>query len=185
MHRSFVRLIVLLTLVVLGAAACGSPSGNAPSAESLLPTLNGYRTVEAQSLQDFLTGLGSAAGALSFQPEMIAVVNVVDRVADCYRDAGAIGYRLYSKESNPVIAGAVAIANRDLLTNPQMLLQCTGLAPAPQAQAEGQGGFLPQPCTASYNADISGDTFMILYAGTDIEICQAFCRALTNCAAHR
>lgn len=183
-NQSMWRLVTLLLFLVVLVAACDAPSGTAPSAESLLPLPVGYTVVMGQTLQDFITGLGSAAGALSAQPGMIAAIIFVDSVSDCYQQAGAVAYRLYSKSDMPVVAGAVAIINRDLLTDPNLFLRCTGLAPQAAGAEEGQGGGGIQPCTHTYATEIEDDTFDILYAGTDLEICQEFCRALPNCTGH-
>ena len=120
---------------------------------------------------------------MAANPAMIAAINAVDGVIDCYRDVGAVDYRLYSQDAQPVVAGAVAIVNRDLLTDPNTFLNCIGLRPQ-TALEDGQGGGGIQPCFYTYATSLEGDTFDILYAGTDLEICQVFCRALPACPGH-
>lgn len=182
--KTTVWLFAMLLILALITAACDAPSGTAPSASSLLPNLGGYSVVEGQSVQEFITGLGETAGGMSLNPAMIAAIAAVDQVIDCYRDVGAVDFRLYSKDDFPTVAGVVAITNRDLLLDPQTFLRCVGLDQATGA-GEGQGGGVIQPCFHSYSPVIEDDTFDIIYAGTDLEICQAFCGALPECAGHR
>lgn len=192
-HKMIGRLMALLVILVLAGTACegipglgspGTPQRSSPPASSLLPVLPGYATLEAQSIQDFITGLGEAGTALLGQFQATAVIALVDRVADCYQEIGAVAARGYSKEALPIVAGVVAVANRDLLLDPQTFLACVGLAQQPSALGEGQGGGGLQPCAHAYSTQVDSSTFDILYAGTDIEICQAFCGALPGCTAH-
>ncbi|MBN1963620.1 MAG: hypothetical protein JW910_03165 [Anaerolineae bacterium] len=184
------RLVVLMLVAALANTACGAitgggtPSSSGPPAASLLPTLTGYNVVEGQSVQEFIAGLGEAASALLGQFQATAAIELIDRVAGCYQDIGAVALRLYSQQEYPVIAGGVAVANRDLLTDPQTFLYCVGLAPQPSGLSEGQGGGGLQPCFYNYSIEIQGDTYDIFYVGTDVQICQAFCAGLQGCTGH-
>jgi len=187
------RLAVLVLAMAILSAGCGvlpgidalaTPVSNAPPASSYLPTLAGYTRLDARSIQDFIAGLGEAGSALVGQFQATAVIALVDDVADCYQDMGAVAASGYSKDALPIVAGVVAVANRSLLLNPQTFLACITRAQQPQGLMEGQGGGGLQPCSYSYSTVINGETFDFLYAGTDLEICQAFCRSLPGCTGH-
>lgn len=183
----------LILALALLSAACGlvpgidplaTPVSNAPPAYSYLPNLPGYTRLDARSIQEFIAGLGEAGSALLGQFQATAVIAMVDSVADCYQEMGAVAASGYSKDALPIVAGVVAVANRNLLLNPQTFLACITRAQQPQGLMEGQGGGGLQPCAYSYSTVINGETFDFLYAGTDLEICQAFCRSLPACTGH-
>jgi hypothetical protein len=171
-------------LDTLATPSGGGNTGGAPAASSLLPNLAGYTRFEAQRLQDYIVGLGQAGSALLGQFQALGAITVIDRVADCYQNQGVVAGSGYARTDLPIVAGFVAIANRDRLLNPQTFLACIGLAQQQGAMAEGQGGGGLTPCAFSYSTQLSGSTFDILYAGTDVEICQAFCRSLPGCTGH-
>jgi hypothetical protein len=77
-------------------------------------------------------------------------------------------------------AGAVAIADKKALLDPVNLFRCVAPNLRPEAQA-----IKIEPCKASYTLTRDGNDFYILYAGTTLEICQAFCRNLEDCTAHK
>ncbi len=196
--RGHYRIGIGLLLVIFLLAGCGlvpgldalaTPSGGgntsgAPAASSLLPNPPGYLRFEAQRLQDYIVGLGQAGSALLGQFQALGVITVIDRVADCYQNQGVVAASGYARADLPIVAGFVAVANRNRLLDPQTFLGCIGLAQQQSAMADGQGGGGLTPCAYSYSIQLSGDTFDILYAGTDLEICQVFCRSLTGCTGH-
>jgi hypothetical protein len=85
--------------------------------------------------------------------------------------------RVYSNQAAPLTAGTVAIADRNVLTDPVNLFRCV----APNLLAQQQK---IQPCEASYTLKREGNEFYILYAGTTPEICRTFCAHLEGCTAH-
>lgn len=191
--RRFWQFAGVVLIVALLGSACGvlpgtaplaTPASNAPPASAYLPNLAGYSRLDARTIQDFLTGLGETGSALLGQFEATAVIAIVDNVAACYQDIGAVAASGYSKDALPIVAGVVAVANRDLLLNPQTFLACVTSAQQPRTLMDGQGGGGLQPCGFSYTTQINGETFDFLYAGTDLEICQAFCRSLPGCTGH-
>ena len=185
LNKNLWRLLAVVGFLALFGAACeGVPSGTAPRADSLLPQLSGYSTFDARDIQGYIASLGEIGTALTGQFGATAAIEAVDRVAACYQDVGAVAARGYSKTDLQIVAGVVAVINRDLLTDPQTFLRCVGLAQQPTALGEGQGGGGMVPCAYAYSTEISGDTFDILYAATDQEACQAFCRALPACTGH-
>ncbi len=190
MRYRFAGILLVLVLLVSacgvlpGTAPLATPASNAPPASAYLPNLAGYSRLDARSIQDFIAGLGEAGTALLGQFQATAVIAVVDNVAACYQDIGAVAASGYSKDALPIVAGVVAVANRDLLLNPQTFLACVSSAQQRSLMADGQGGGGMQPCGFSYTTEINGETFDFLYAGTDLEICQAFCRSLPGCTGH-
>ena len=137
-------------------------------------------------MQRLAQGINQLMGSLtSGLDEATAVIAVVDRIADCYQDLGVVAASGYSKDALPIVAGVVAVANRDRLLNPQTFLACVGIAQQQRSLLDGQGGGGLQPCGFSYSLEIAGDTYDFLYAGTDLEICQAFCRSMPGCTGHQ
>ncbi len=191
--RAIWRLVALVVALEILSTGCGllpgidavaTPVSNAPPASSYLPNLAGYTRLDARRIQDFIAGLGETGSVLLGQFQATAVIAMIDDVAGCYQDMGAVAASGYSKDALPIVAGVVAVANRNLLLNPQTFLACITRARQPQGLLEGQGGGGLQPCAHSYSTVINGETFDFLYAGTDLEICQAFCRALPGCTGH-
>ncbi len=83
-------------------------------------------------------------------------------------------------QASPLSAGTVAIADRKALLDPANLFKCIAPNVGPRAQV-----VKIEPCTASYTLSRDGNEFYILYAGTTLEICQAFCANLDGCTAHK
>ena len=93
---------------------------------------------------------------------------------------GAVQGRVYSNQESPLSAGAVAIADRNVLLDPQNLFKCV----APVIPDAGAGVPEIKPCTAGYTLAKDNNEFYIVYVGTTEEICRAFCAALEGCTAH-
>ena len=177
------RIWLAMALLLLSAGCGLIESGNDPAepqAAALLPSLEGYNTVEGQTLTGYISTVSGGAALLAGQPELAAAVAGVDQVVSCYQEVGAVRARVYSKEGEPLTAGAVAIADRNAVLSPANFFRCVSLQRAPAAPAA--GGY--EPCTASYTLERTVNTFYILYAGTRPEICQAFCSELEGCTAH-
>lgn len=176
-------LIVILVGVLYGCGLisppAGSPTSEPPAAE-MLPVLPGYNTFEGQLLTDYISTLSEGAAVLAGQPELAVTIAAVDRVIGCYQTIGAVRARVYSQADDPLSAGTVAIADRNILLDPTNLFSCI-LPSAPE-------GLLPadgiEPCSASYTISREGNEFYVLYAATTSEVCQAFCSALEECTAH-
>ncbi len=151
-----------------------------PPAVTMLPDLPGYTVVEGQTLTSYIGKLSGGAALLTGQPELAATLTVVDAIIGCYQQIGAVRARVYSNQAEPLSAGAVAIADRNALLDPANLFKCVAPSAAPRAQA-----VKIEPCKASYTLARDGDEYYILYAGTTQEICQAFCRNLEGCTAHK
>lgn len=189
MFRTIVRLACVITLATLlgGCDAIPGLGGEKPTpvppAVEMLPELEGYTVIEGQTLTDHISKLSGGAALLTGHPELAAMVAAVDNVISCYQQVGAARARVYSNNEYPLSSGAVAIADRGALLDPQNLFKCvvpqTGLGKGILSQPA------IQPCTASYTLEKDGNQFYILYAGTTLEICQTFCAKLENCAAHK
>jgi hypothetical protein len=144
-----------------------------------MPDLPGFDVIEGQVVQDYIASLAQGAALLSGNPELAALIIKVDSVIACYQDVGAVNARLYSDEAFPLSSGAIAIADRNRLADPDTLFQCIG------------GRFVPMsskpelnPCSHSYTLERDDNAFYIIYAGTTQEICQAFCANLEGCSGH-
>jgi hypothetical protein len=183
--RVFLLLIGVAILMGVGSMllGVGDPDTDPPAGD-LLPSLPGYNVVEGQELTGYIGKLSGGAALLAGQPELAAAIAVVDQIVGCYQDVGAAQARLYSDQEAPLSAGAVAIADRNALIDPQNLFKC--VAPMIPDGAQDQAGAPAiNPCTASYTLERDDNEFYIVYAGTTEEICRAFCAALEGCTAHR
>jgi hypothetical protein len=183
----FKRLSGLVCTLILIALLSGcnllptpTPPPGEPPAAALLPDLPGYNTVEGQTLTGYIGKLSGGAALLSGNPELAVMLTAVDRVVGCYQQVGAVRARLYSSQADPLSAGTVAIADKKALLDPANLFRCV----VPNVQTGAQSVQI-EPCKASYTLKRDSDEFYILYAGTTLEICQAFCRNLDQCTAHK
>jgi hypothetical protein len=189
MAKYFVRMscvIAAAVTMVVWLSGCdlipgfGNQPTSVPPAVEMLPDLPGYTVTEGQTLTDYISKLSGGAALLAGQPELTAAVAAIDGIVGCYQKVGAVRARIYSDQSNPLSAGTVAIADRGALLDPMNLFRCVALKKGPQTQA-----ITIQPCTANYTLTKDGNEFYILYAGTTLEICQAFCANLEGCTAHK
>jgi hypothetical protein len=151
-----------------------------PPAVTMLPDLPGYTVVEGQTLTGYIGKLSGGAALLTGQPELAATLTAVDAIIGCYQQVGAVRARVYSNQAQPLSSGAVAIADRNALLDPANLFKCVAPSAALGAQA-----VKIEPCKASYTLARDGNEYYILYAGTTQEICQAFCKNLEGCTAHK
>jgi hypothetical protein len=155
------------------------PTGTPPVVE-LMPDLSGYSIVEGAKVQEYIATLAEGAALLSGNPEMVPLIAKVDGTISCYQDAGALNLRIYSRQDFPLSAGAIAIADRNRLTDPAVLLRCvgggTGLTTDDVPKLD--------PCGHSYTLAQDGNEFYFVYVGTTEEICQTFCSNLKGCSGH-
>jgi hypothetical protein len=174
--------VIIVAAVLSGCDLLPGPGGSTaqPPAVTLLPNLSGYTVVEGQTLTGYIGKLSGGAALLTGQPELAATLTAVDAIIGCYQQVGAVRARVYSNQASPLSAGAVAIADKKALLDPANLFRCVAPRLRPEAQA-----IKIEPCKASYTLTRDGNDFYVLYAGTTLEICQAFCRNLEGCTAHR
>ncbi len=186
MSKFSIQLLCAITLAVL-LSGCGVPPPVEPPAVEMLPDLPGYYVIEGEVLTDYISKLSGGAALLAGQPELAAVVVIVDQIVSCYQGIGAAQARLYSNEEMPLSAGAVAIADRNALTDPVNLFKCVAPVVFDSAEA-GASALEIKPCSASYTLSRDDaamlNEFYIIYAGTTEEICHAFCAQLEGCTAH-
>ncbi len=179
--KTSIRLILLSLLVGTTSFACsfmdsGQPTGTPPVVQ-MMPNLPGYKIIEGQSVQEYIATLAEGGTLLTGHPEMTALIDRVDGVFTCYQEAGAINTRIYSDESFALSSGAIAIADRNRLTDPQVLFRCVGGQMVPFSTS----GPSVDPCSRSYTLPKDDNEFYIIYIGTTQEICQAFCENLEGC----
>ncbi len=175
--------VIALVLVLSGCdliPSFGSQPTAVPPAVEMLPDLPGYTVTEGQTLTDYLSKLSGGAALLAGHPELAAAVTAIDGIVGCYQEVGAVRARIYSHQDNPLSAGTVAIADRGALLDPMNLFRCVALKKGPQTQE-----MTIQPCTANYTLTKDGNEFYILYAGTTLDICRAFCANLEGCTVHK
>jgi hypothetical protein len=180
-----ILLIVCVIVIVATLSGCdllpGSGGSTAqPPALTMLPNLPGYTVIEGQTLTGYIGKLSGGAALLTGQPELAATLTAVDAIIGCYQQVGAVRARVYSNQASPLSSGAVAIADQKALLDPANLFRCIAPSLRPEAQA-----IKIEPCKASYTLTRDGNEFYILYAGTTQDICQAFCKNLEGCTAHR
>ena len=177
------RLLILaigLLGMTLSACSAGTPQPtDVPPVVQLMPDLPGYHVIEGRSVQAFILNLAEGGALLTGHPELATLVAKIDNVIACYQDVGAVKARIYSDAAFPLSSGAIAIADRDRLTDPATLLRCVGgqvLLFSDQPTLN--------PCSHSYTLVRGEDEFYIIYAGTTSEICHDFCVNLEGCSAH-
>lgn len=174
------RVVFVTVLVVLTTSACGlggaKPTGTPPAVQ-LMPDLPGYKVVEGVAVQDYIKNLADGAALLSGNPGLLFLIEKVDGAIECYQEVGAVNMRIYSDEAFPLSSGAIAIADRNRLTDPQTLFRCVGGSVLPFAAEAAVG-----PCAHNYTLQRDDNEFYIIYVGTTPEICQTFCGALEGCA---
>ncbi|MBN1286714.1 MAG: hypothetical protein JXB47_15050 [Anaerolineae bacterium] len=166
--RRYLLLIVLLLL-----AAC-QPSG--PTAAELMPSIPGYNVVEGQDLTDAISKLAGGAALLEGNLPAVGAVTVIDGIMDCYQEAGAVSGRIFTKADYALDSGVIVIVDRNRLTNPQTFLDCV----RPQGPEMSAASAI-QPCGSAYTLRRDDNEYYILYAGTQPEVCKAFCSALEGC----
>ncbi|MBV7338564.1 hypothetical protein KFU94_62160 [Chloroflexi bacterium TSY] len=186
------RLILFLSTVVF-FTACSSTNDDGPEdrdgtvqitpeqpqAERLLPHLPHYRTIEGQTITDFVGTLAEGGALLAGHPELASGISVVDGIVGCYQDVGAVRARVYSNEQTPLSAGAVAIGDRNELLDPVNLFACVAI-PLLQRRTTVQSVEY-KPCTHHYTLELDGNLFYVIYAGTTTDICREFCAGLAGC----
>lgn len=142
-----------------------------------MPDLPGYRVVEDQTVQQYIKSLAEGAALLAGNPGMLFLIEKLDRAVTCYQEAGAVNMRIFSDEASPVSSGAIAIADRNRMTDPETLFRCAGRGLVPFSSEA-----TVDPCAQSYTLQRDDNEFYIIYVGTTREICETFCSNLEGCA---
>jgi hypothetical protein len=177
-HVTIIRFVTILSIVTIALAACGAgPATKDISAASLLPNLDDYGTADTADIQDAITKLAGAASLSTGQVEVTALIAGVNSIVGCYQKAGAISGKAYVNKTDPLKAGVIVIANRNLLTDPSLFLSCV-VPSSLRAQSAAS-----QPCGKTYTLDTGTNQFYIGYAATNAEVCATFCNALQACTS--
>ena len=162
-----------LALLASGCEWIGGQRGGAPD---LLPEVPNARTIEGQTIVQYLSSLADGAALKTLHPELWAAVQITEGLITCYQDIGAVAVRVYSDRDFPLSAGMVAIVDRNAIADPANLVKCIGSGLQPYSA-------LPtiKPCASSYTLHKDDNEFTIAYAGTTREMCDAFCSKLEGC----
>ena len=174
--------VILIGLFFIGVAGCDRLAGQAtgtPPVVELMPDLPGYMVIEGAKVQEYIATLAEGTALLSGNPEMVPLIAKVDGTISCYQDAGAVNVRIFSQQDYPLSAGAIAIADRNRLIDPAILLRCLGGGMGPSSDQPSL-----DPCGHSYTLARDGNEFYFVYVGTTEEICQTFCKNLEGCSGH-
>ncbi len=179
--RNLSRILIPSLVALLIFTACNAvpvPTKDA-STKSFMPNIGGYTQVNTADVQGALSNVVAGASALTGNLQFTALIKLADKYANCYRDAGAFEASIYTSQSNPVLSGAILIINNKVAANPQVFLSCLNARGPSSAQSNE-----PKPCTNQYTYTApEGNTYQIVYAATDQQVCQSFCAALPSCKA--
>ncbi len=171
----------LLGIMMLALAACGATgnlSGDAQSAQRLLPNLAGYTVTDVDAAIDgAFTAVGGAA-LVSGQVAITAAIAKVEQVLQCFQDRGAIAAKFYT-ETNPTsmvpLAGAVLVINQSRIN--QELINCVlgGQEERPSAQT-----IAFEPCAEAGTFNYQGDTVSFVYVGSHSSVCALYEQHFNN-----
>jgi hypothetical protein len=161
-----------------------APLNSNPSsttATDFLPSLSGYTTTSATSLNDALTGIlgaqsaqqGQTLSAQSLEGIVTTVlVSKVDDVLNCARQSGAADVRVYVQadlasllSGNIPPLGIVGVINQDQLGD--AIVACTVSSATGGVGAQS----VSEPCGNFGQFRARGATFAYVYAGTSPDFC--------------
>ena len=158
--------VFALGILLVATLACGigsqKPTGTPPVVE-MMPDLPGYNVIEGEAVQEYIATLAEGAALLAGNPELVVLIEKVDRMIECYQDAGALNLRIFSNESFPLSSGAIAMVDQNRLTDPETLFECATGRLAPLSSQP-----TLDPCGHSYTLNKDDNAFHIVYAGTTL-----------------
>lgn len=168
-----IRISILLMLVLaLTLAACDSvaqPTGSANdsgSAANIMPSIQGFTTVDTVEVQDALAAAGISGSALT-APVAAAAIARLDQFADCLRDVGAFSAKVYTNVGQ-VSFGVLAVVNEERLS--ENLLACT----VNPGGARAQRSITVEPCVGSGRITFQGVSYSYAYVASDPNLCSTF-----------
>ncbi len=164
------RLIFWASILFL--TACTPTRG---AATDMLPNVPNTKTVEGQSITQFIASLADGAVITAANPQLVVVINRIESTLNCFQDKGAVGMRTYVDQTFPLSAGAVLIVDRNALTNPANVVGCLTNPPGASATPT------IQPCFKSYTLKKADNEFFIAYIASTAQMCEAFCSRLEGC----
>jgi hypothetical protein len=163
-----IALLILLLLVVTACDAVGTPTGSSTdidSAQSVMPTIADYQSIEATSIQAALTTAGVGGSLATGNPIAAAAVTRIDQMITCYQSVGAVSARVYVR-INPMTAGALAVVNEDRLA--ENLLACAVNPSGARSQSA------DEPCGGTGRFTYQGSNFSYVYGASSQDLCNAF-----------
>lgn len=163
---------LFLILMVLVLVACGDEEGG-EEAQSFLPALENYNTIDGENLSTALQAVGAYA-AIQADPRMAGIVVMTDEFLDCAAEQGAVATRMYHSQSNPVSAGVVAVVNTERLAAFDSIVRCM----LGDAVSFRTAVARPEPCYDAWTYTRDNVEYWMMYAGTEEEICTDFAEDL-------
>ena len=167
-------ILLSLAWVVAGCELFGGRRGSAPD---LLPEVPNTRTLEGQTIIQYLSSVADTDALKTAHPELWAAVEFTEGVVTCYQEIGAVAIRVYSDRDFALSAGMVAIVDRNAIADPGNLAKC--LASGVQLFSYPPPAI--KPCTNSYTLQRDNNEFYVAYVATTQEMCDAFCSKLEGC----
>lgn len=189
------KIFVLAAVLIVGAACSqlggvsdivpttGDTASDASAAQRFVPDFPGYTTVDAVSITDALTKIGTGASVLTANPASAALVAQIDGMIQCYRQVGAVAAKVYvntnitqvTNEGRVPAMGALAVVNQDRVID--NFLPCAlGSGRGLGAQTE---NLTLQPCSNSGTFTVNNETLLYVYAATQPELCNLMQGAVT------
>ena len=164
------KILVLLMVLALALAACQTSDTNnqATSAQSLQPTITGFRVESGDNvIQTFTTTVATGSLATGNVP-LAAAIERVGTALTCLTDAGAIAGNVYVQDPAGVIpqTGLSIIVNRTRVE--RNILGCVADLPFSAQAVE------LEPCAETGNFTYQNEEFYYVYVGIGSELCGAF-----------
>ncbi len=162
-------MLVALTAACGDIAPTGDTSADEEAAQSLMPTIGGYTSIQTDSVQDAIASVTGAGSVATGNVIAAAAIARIDAMIDCYRGVGAVDARMFASTSlvNGVpVVGALAIVNQTRLVN--NFLQCAADPGGMRAQGANQ------VCTGSGQLEVNGESIAYVYAASNQVLCTAF-----------
>lgn len=175
------RITSLLIFAALAVILAGRFNwrGDPPPAAGILPALPQYRSVDGQNVTAYLGSLAGGAALLAGQPELALKIAAVDRAISCYQEVGAVRARVYSHGEYPLLAGFVAVADGEVVSDPNTLFSCVA------ADRIGEGpateGDSPGLCGGYFSVSREDGSFYVIYGGSAGSVCRDLCGAISDC----
>ena len=170
-------------LCLLMLAACsgtGNISGDAQSAQRLLPNLAGYTATDVDAAIDGAFAAVGGAALVGGQVAITAAIAKVEQVLQCFQDRGAIAARFYN-ETNPSglvpLAGAVLVINQSRIN--RELINC--ILGGQEERASAQTVAI-EPCANAGTFNYQGDTVSFIYVGSHSSVCALYEQHFNNLA---
>jgi hypothetical protein len=171
MSKRMIIIIILGGLLILTGCDTDDSKTDAAAAQSFFPTYDNYTIQGSESTQDaIVTALGGTA-AMTGNPIMVALVERVDTLLDCYREVGAVDAKVYLEKPETMgevrapIAGVLLVINQDRVV--ENFASCITTMPfAQKASVEFCSGF--------GTFEFEDDTIHYFYGATNTPLCDMF-----------